>query len=216
MKQLKTDLSLSLFFFFLASPFLQADCILSNNNHPAKNRTQTVNGTITFGQTFIPCEDGYINSITVNTAGGDLKLFLAEGTKDAVMLGTPFQSFTGIPAGNATLALKKAFKVKSGTLYSFAIGNTDAIMFDNMPNSDVHIDGSNFAPKGIQAFLINGSSTNLPPNDLFFEIKFNAQDHLIAPVPTLNQWGYIVFSLLILNLSLIFIKEKNKIFLLRE
>jgi hypothetical protein len=211
MKVLNTYLILSVVFFFLASPLLQADCVLSNSNQPAGNQVSTSNGTATFGQSFMPCEDGFISSIMVNTAGGDLQLYLVKGTKDAVIMGTPFQSFTGIPAGNATLELTKSFAVKSGELYSFAIGNTNAILFDNMPNSDSNIDGSNFAPNGIQAFLINGTSTDLAPNDLFFEIKFSSNNHLSAAIPSLSQWGFMIFGLLILNLSIVFIRKRNKV-----
>lgn len=187
---------------------VQADCVLNNADNPAGGRTPT--GTFTFGQSFRPCQTGFIQSIKVNTGGGDLRLYLVAGNEDAVNLATPLQTFTSIPMGDVTLTLNTTFPVTAGQLYSFAIGNTDGILFDNSPNNNAPVDGTAGAPQGIQAFNINGVSINTPNSDLFFQINIATRDPFAPSIPTMSQWGIMIFALLLLNMGVLLLLKKEK------
>lgn len=54
---------------------------------------------------------------------------------------------------------------------------------------------------------VMGGNANPPANGMIM-FNFNA---VSAPIPTLNQWSLLIFGLLLLNLSLIFIRQKSRI-----
>ncbi len=205
-----------LFFGIVCLPFFSyADCEIDNTTTP----NGAINTTPTFlaGQQFLACETNNIRSIEVNTiAGGNIDLYLVSGNGNAITYGSPYQTFPAQSGGLVTLTLSTPFPVIEGELYALAVGNPIiglAIVFDMDP---VGPPQNPTAPDGQYSFAY--SSTNVltlnTVGDLVFSVNIVAPAVIVPPVipaviaasiPTLSQWSLLIFGLLILNLSILFI-----------
>lgn len=196
MTDLKKYLCLLIFSSFLSINYTLANCTIDNTADPSGSTIPT--GPLTYGQVFQACDDGIVSSITINTTGGDIQLFLAAGDGTTLDLSTPYQTFAGSPAGDVTLNLTNPLIVKNGEKYAFAIGNVAGVLFDwNPDNMD---DGQN-------AFRYSGGIfTAQPISDLYYAVTIK-----FAAIPTLSTWGLLLLGLLLLNLSIYFIHGLKKV-----
>lgn len=200
MNHLKKYLFLLIFSSFLSIDYTFAACTIDNTGDPSGATLPTGSKVLTYGQVFTACADGILSTITVNTDGGDIQLFLEEGDGTMLDLSTPLQTFTGSPAGDITLNLANTFLVEDGEKYAFAIGNVDGVLFDWSPdNMD---DGQN-------AFRYSGGTfTAQPNNDLYYAVNIADLPVVAAnKIPTLSQWGLLIMALLLMNLSIYFIRD---------
>lgn len=162
------------------------------------------------GQSFVACSSGTITAISFrtdnnNTFNGTGNLWITTGVpaNGLVIAALPvYQVFNISPGGTIiTINLNTPFPVVAGNLYSFAFGSqTGAGNFvldvnDNAPNGP-YTDGLGIFNAGQFANVdLNFSITIAPGN----------------PIPTLSQWGLIIFGLLVLNLGLVFVYKKQLI-----
>jgi len=195
---------------FCLLPFITyaSDCLINNTTTP---NGATAIGTNLAGQQFIACETGTISTIQVNTSGGDLHLYLVAGDGTTITYGSPYQVFTGQAAGLITLTLNTPFQVQKGALNSFAIGNVTEVIFDM---DEVGPPANDTDPDGRFAFQMTnaGAFSEIQASDLVFGVQINATPIPVpvsTPIPTLAQWGLLIFGLLILNLSLWALRRKT-------
>ena len=165
-----------------------------------------MNGII--GQQFIACETGTINSVTVNTSGGDINLYLATGDGSTIIAGDIFESFPSQSAGTITLKLSKPFHVQEQVQYAFGI------MGPAMVRLDADFTGppaNNTDPDGLFLFGIDlgGTFSEVQASDLFFALTIG-----FTPIPTMSEWGLLIFGLLVLNMAIFFIRRKEGISIL--
>lgn len=180
-------------------------CSVDNTQTP---NGPTVIGNALAGQQFIACDTGQITSIQINTSGGDIHLYLAAGNGATIPLGTPYQIFPGQPSGLVNLPLSQPFLVDKGALYALAIGNVTEVIFDNTP---IGLPANDIDPNGRFSFeIVNNAGVQtfreIPASDLVFGVQINP---IPAPIPTLSQWGLLIFGLVLLNLGLIKIHQKE-------
>lgn len=160
-------------------------------------------GTIT-AQGFTACETAQITSITVETSGGNIDLYLVKGNATTLNGTSIYQSFTNQSAGVITLYLASPFNVNMGDLITFGIEGPAKVRLDqNPPMSPVG--GAN----EILSFINGGIVTPQLSMDLYFKANLTP----IPPIfiPTMNQWSLLIFSLLLLNLSLGIMLQKEQL-----
>lgn len=190
---------------FLGFPIgLSADCILDNTDD-LNGFTPDPVGTI-FGQSFIACETGEINSILLNVQPGrNFDLFLVSGDGKSINVGTPFQkyNYTTPVEGMVMFTVSQAFPVVKGQLYSFGISGA-SVNYDKSPNRMIDLTMAD----GQSSFVISpaGAYNSRPNSDLYFKISNVTINNVLAKsVPALSQWAVLIFFLLLLNLSVVFI-----------
>lgn len=159
------------------------------------------------GQSFTACLSGNITSISIrtddnNTYAGSVNLWIVPGTpaNGAAFPGFPvYQTFNVAAGGNiVTINLNTPFPVVAGDVYSIGFGRPTA---------------------GADFFRVNVSTVNSyfgglalgtgGPNataDINFSVTI-----VDTSIPTLSQWGLIIFGLLVLNLGLVFVYKKQLI-----
>lgn len=198
-------------------PFFSiADCVLDNTTTP--NGPINTSPTFLAGQQFLACETNNITAVQVRTiTGGNIDLYLVAGNGNAITYGTPYQTFPAQSGGLVTLTLTTPFPVIGGDLYSLAVGNPSTgldIVFDMEP---VGPPQNPALPDGQYSFAY--SNTNVltlnTVGDLVFSVNIVAPPPVVIPpvvpavtaaaIPTLSQWNLLIFGLLILNLSILFI-----------
>ena len=180
------------------------------------DNTATPNGSVNTmtnflaGQQFLACETNDLLSVQVQTvSGGTIDLYLVAGDGNAINYGTPYQTFSAQPSGLVTLNLTNPFSVTSGNLYSFAIGNPVTgldVVFDMTPVGAPVNPG---IPDGQHAFSYSdaGVLSLSTASDLVFGINIGVPVVVaaISPIPTMSQWGLVIFGLLIMNLGVFFV-----------
>ena len=192
------------FVLFLGSQFTYAQCTIDNLTGGTIN-----NGPFDFlGQTFIPCQDGEISSISVTAAAsqnplGVYELYLAIEPGDGNSIpNTPVASLdfsSSNPPNNSTITFNLAspFPVTTTNTYRFIVDNTsgDVRLRLGQPYSD----GSRV------------QNNNLQGNDLDFEVVIQPPS-LNPDVPTLSEWGLIILALLLMTLGTIYLIQSKKEF----
>jgi len=104
---------------------LTADCVLDNTDN-LNGFTPDPAGTL-FGQNFLACETGMINSIQLNIQSpGVIDFFLVAGDGQQINLQNPYQTFTNVVLNNgvAEFVFDSPFNVVEGNLYSFGLTGT--------------------------------------------------------------------------------------------
>lgn len=194
-------ISLLILFILAVLPFnLSADCTLDNTDD-LNGFTPDPSGTI-FGQSFLACETGRINSILLNIqTGGTIDLFLTSGDGQLINLQQPHQTFSNVDvAGNkmVTFTFEEPFVVAEGQLYSIGVRGT-IVNYDRSPT--ITIDPT--ADDGQSSFIIamDGTYTSRANSDLYFRISSIPPLPISAPIPSMSQWGLLIFGLLVLNLG---------------
>lgn len=161
------------------------------------------------GQQFIACTTGNITEVQVHTSGGTIELYLVNGDGSNIIMGSPYQSYTSQPAGLVSLKLATPFPVDDQNKYALAIGNVTSVTFDSSP---VGLPANSSLDNGQFAFEVSlGNVFNeLFVSDLVFGVVITAPiPATLQVIPSLSSWGLLIFCLLILNLSLLFLRIKQ-------
>lgn len=191
--------------FLILSASLQAQCLVHNRNDGIVSQA-TCGGTDIVGQTFMPCQDGVVTSISVTHStqwctpeAGTYDLYIAEDPGSGTPIpATPVASVT--LASNAsnlqvsTFNLTTPFAVETGTLYRFVIENDGGA-------SEMNFRGdNNDYPDGT---FINVNNNYSPSTDLDFEVQIQPN----LEVPTLSQWGLINLALLLMIGGVVYLRK---------
>lgn len=198
----------------------QADTCMTDNTDGLTSMMSTITvpsgGLI--GQQFIACETGSLTAINVNidfaaaSGIGNLDLYLVSGNGSTIVSGSPLKTFTGVSEGFITLNLAEGeFEVTEGTLYAFAVGglNMDVVTFDDSPVGgppDPSVANGHFV-----FFFSGGVFQENPASDLFFSTSVSFTPPVVEPIPTMSEWGLLIFGLLVLNLGVFGIRRKEVI-----
>jgi hypothetical protein len=191
-------------------------CTVHNRDGGSINAT--IGGSLSansqVGQTFMPCQTGEISSIAITHSNADLgsagtyELYIAlEPGSGSALPTTPVASVVLVaaptPSQVLTFNLPTPFPVTKGTSYRFAVTNTSGGFNIRMTTPSDYSDGN----------TVNSFNLFSPTFDLDFEIQIqNATPSLATtPVPTLSQWGLLIFGLLIMNLSVFFVQRRELI-----
>ena len=181
------------------STFLSAQCTINQLDGETNLIGIPPDSPIRAAQSFTACQDGQITTISLNLAGTftgtfDLYLGIHPGNSDQ-LTSAPIATTTSDGISPViTFDIPTPFPVSDdGTLYIFEVDlrSNSGIDFGwvvSLTNTSDYPDG--------EAFRFND-------RDLDFEIEI-APIAIMNPVPTMSQWGLIIFGLLIVNLSLIF------------
>lgn len=185
---------------------LYANCSINNTLTPQSNlfpNSGSLSSTI-IAQSFNACETSQLRSIVVETSGGNIDLFLARGTAANINTSSVYQSFSGMPAGVVTLNLTTPLNVSTDELITFGILGPAQVRLDVNPPMPV-VGGTD----EILSFISGGTTTPQTASDLFF--RANIAPPPLPLIPTMNEWGLLIFGLLLLNLCGIFIKRTEQI-----
>lgn len=172
-----------------------------------------INAAFSIGQSFTPTTNGNITSISIklidtnlNTGDISLQLGMDPGPNAIIPLANPSNATATVTASNQTGIVTfdlsaNPFPVTSGTLYRMQFHsktnttNASIIKLDmgspsTYSGGSVH-DGFVFT----SGFDLNFSITISPPSNS-------------TPIPTLSQWSLLIFGLLVLNVGLVFVRER--------
>lgn len=199
------------FLTFLLIPFfaaqLTAQCsLIEQTTKNTASPTTNVDAGTTVGQSFKSCRNGQLNTITVNVtlpigvteAKTTLSVAVGETTNSGIL---HTQSVTINASGEVVINLTNPVKVKNNQTYTFFFGGSGDAFGIAISNSlgDLYADGT----------LIQNNNP-LMTTDLFFKLTLGAT---LAPIPTMSEWGLIVFALLILNLGIFYVRRTESIIL---
>lgn len=168
------------------------------------NDQGTVSMNDQIGQTFLPCGEGEITSISLNfgigSQAGTYELYIAPEPGDGVGLpATAVASFTQSATLTSntifTFNLTTPFPVVTGTTYRFTVANTGGSFVPLFQNT------SDYSGGVATNFNDNYSSTI----DLDFQLNMTT----VAPIPTMNEWGLLAFGLLVMNLGVYFVRRRE-------
>ena len=218
MKKLVDQLKIAFFTIGFGIGFfspIAANTTIQSTGFPAEqNGLSSTPNTIRNGQTFIATQDGAITSISIkgndnmgspaNTYASTVNLFLDLDPGDGnIIPSAVYQTFdfTNV-TGTNTINLTTPFPVVSGRTYRFefqipVVANLrlDANTFAAAPNIDTYTGG---------VFTGNGTyNTNF---DLNFSLTIVSPQN---PIPTLSQWGLLIFGLLVINLGIVLIYKQE-------
>lgn len=194
-----------------ALSYANTTCTIDNAMNPNGPLT-VMPANALVGQQFVACETGSIITIKINVkfktaAGGAVDLYLATGNGSTIQAGSPLMTFSGLSDGMQTFTLNKGqFLVQKGGRYAFAVGGAqiDQVTLDMTP---VGTPANPNLPDGLFSFSINGGTfSEQMPSDLFFAVGID-----FSIVPTMSQWGLMIFGLLTLNLGVFFIRRKESV-----
>lgn len=196
----------------LSPQYTYAQCTIHTRDNGLAN---LVTNNASLGQTFLPCADGEITSISVTAIqnqitgpafAGTYELYIAvePGTTIAIPA-TPVASlnFPSAPGDLEvlTFTLSTPFPVSSGTLYRFVVDNTSA-------DTRLRFTSNEYAGGA----LVIGSSVHANLNDLDFEIIIQpSSTSSSAEVPTLSEWGLIILALMLMTAgTLVLVQPKTE------
>lgn len=146
----------------------------------------------------------YIGS---ETTSGDWTLLANTGAITSDVGG----NITDLPLGGATLSMS------AGTTYGFYFSNAGGNDFERHGG----VTTGNIATTNAFATIFAGVDVNNPPfsgtstSDVSFigTFSFALPTPVVAtaPIPTMSQWGLLIFGLLIINLSVFFVHRRELI-----
>ncbi len=175
-----------------------------------------ISSTFSIGQSFTPTTNGNITSISIKLLGSGIEMNTNTGNVN-LLLGTDTGPNTIFPLTNPAYAVATVttsnltgvitfdlsatpFPVTSGTLYRMQFNSNtvspNVIKLD-MSSASNYTGGNVFDDIGATAVGL----------DLNFSITLSPPTTNV-PIPTLSQWGLMIFALLILNLGLVLIQER--------
>lgn len=193
--------------FLFPSFFLDAQCTIEQTTFNASAPVATeISMTKEIGQTFKACGSGKlldimvkIESVMSSPVVMDLKIIEGIDTVGATVTLLHTQSVTVNSSGDLTFTLDTPVNLEDGKSYTFSLiatsMNTSAIRVSST-TGDQYSDGE---------VLINQNFLPSRNTDLYFRV--NIAGPIIDPttgsatIPTLSQWGLLIFGLLILNIS---------------
>lgn len=217
MKQL-----LLLFFLSFFSPLLvsanncEVEVLSSSSDHACVQQ----NGFI--GQAFVPCETGTWGRLSFNIpqviGSGNFTLYVANGevadnTLPSVQSFGPYNS-----AGVITVNPDRFVTEGQKMIFWIELNGFNQVCFECSNVSPPGSEASDFVhsalfggapnPNGSGSLVSRPSSASSARFTAHTAMAFSAT--IIAPdIPTLSQWGLLIFGLLTINLSIFFIKRKE-------
>ena len=139
----------------------------------------------------------------MNAFTGDVELWLdVDPGNGTTIPGASYETFTVTPAniiGVVTINLSTPFPVINGTLYRLEISPVLGLVRPDASSIDVYSGGD---------YTANGNY--IVGSDLAFQATI-ATPVVNNPIPTLSQWGLLIFGLLILNLSTFLVQRRELI-----
>ena len=221
------NLLLIILCFFITFTSFGADCTVTVSSSSSVHADQACvqqNGFI--GQAFVPCETGMWRSLQFNIpvifGTGTFTLYIANGeiadkTKAVKSFG-PYTSagvITESPNLPVTAGQKMIFWIELTGFSQVCFNCSNTIPTGGEASDFVHsaLVGGAPNPDGSGSLTTRGnvsSSRFTPHAALAFVAVIDA-----TPIPTLSQWGLVIFSLLIMNLGLFFVNKKESIITLR-
>jgi len=196
-----------LLFFLNLTTINGQNCSVHGIDGGTNGFTSPITLGIRFGQTFVACQTGNIESIEIGVNTGNYELYL--GTPNGGLLPNLQQTFqvTGPSTIPTVINLNTPFPVIAGNTYEFQFTNPTSLFSfqENMPSD--YIDG--FATiNGVELISFIGGITH----DLDFDVVIAPSPIQVqAQVPTMSQWGLFVFGLLVLNVSVFFVQRRELI-----
>lgn len=201
------------FLTFLLIPFfaaqLTAQCsLIEQTTKNTASPTTNVDASTIIGQSFKSCRDGQLNTITINVtlpigvteAKTTLSVAAGETTNSGIL---HTQAVTISASGEVVINLTNPVKVKNNQTYTFFFGGSGDAFGIAISSSlgDTYTEGA----------LLQGN-TPLVNTDLFFKLALGAIP-IVAPIPTMSEWGLLVLALLILNLGIFYVQQTESILL---
>ena len=180
----------------------------------------------TDGQIFTATQTGNIVSISIkmdtkNTYIGTMRLWLGldPGHTNKLDGGLVYQTFE-VAAGNVTgvitINLIVPFPIINGNIYRMEFapmmaGVSKIDSFRGTTSTDpASYAGGIATTNGGYNGIFGGIGDNSDSEDLNFSIAI-ATATATAPIPTMSQWGLLIFGLLIMNISVFFVKRMELI-----
>jgi|GEM_PF-5414275 len=152
------------------------------------------------GQSFIACQTGEITRIRVNVTlgGGATTLALSDGYGTLTPV---YSESVTLTSGVNDITLATPYPVMAGNQYSFSLnGGSFGLGYNG---GDPYANGANFR------VFPNGSPTSASNRDLVFEVEFGPSS---TPVPTMSEWGLILFGLTVLCVGGVAIRRSKMSF----
>lgn len=212
---------LLLFSFCFFGPFLASasDCIVDVPTSSGGLMCVKKDGFI--GQAFVPCQIGKLTNLSMNipllNGTGSYKVFVTDGnvadkTLPATQMFGPFTS-------SGVININPNRHVKAGKELIFWVEFTgfSRVCFDGTNNFNytaVHsgLIPSGHAPSSMTA-ASSGSLTTMPTGTGgHTALAFNATIEA-TPIPSLDEWGLLIFGLLTINLGIFFVQKKEEVIL---
>lgn len=199
-------------FCFLSFTTSNAQCTIHGTDLGAEQNSSNAAGLGTeLGQTFTACETGNLTEISIrvkssNTYSGAVNLWLIDGAaaNGGVFSGLPVYQTFNVGAGDVIVKinLSTPFPVVAGNMYSLGYGSTVASPGVSFDDNDTTAPGT----------YTGGEYLTRTSADAARDLNFSATISPVvatAPIPTMSQWGLLIFGLLILNLGVSFVKQKE-------
>lgn len=192
---------------FLSVVVVKAQCMFGANS---VFTGQAINATINLEQSFIAECTGLITSIDLRILAiisGDATLIISSGPAPSIHI--PGQvlhtqsinvNTVGFPAFNLTTPIsvvegqEYSFGLKGSATTDFALGYD---IINSFPNGQLYQNGGIVTPV-----------TSTTGDDAAFQINIVPLPPP-PPIPTISQWGLLIFGLLLLNLSIFYIRRKE-------
>ncbi|MFK7983718.1 MAG: hypothetical protein AB8G86_27325 [Saprospiraceae bacterium] len=204
-------ISLIILLFIFSITQIKAQCTsieqLTKNTAAASPTTMVVGGTI-IGQSFKACRTGQLTAMTIsvvlpigaNKAETTLSVANGAATSSAILHTQPV---TLNASGDVEIKLTAPVDIENNRTYTFFLGGAGD-PFDIAISSELgdrYTDGT---------LIQNG--TALANFDLFFKLKLGPS----VLIPTMSQWGMMIFGLLIFNLAIFCIRRTEQLLLSEE
>ncbi|MEM6320457.1 MAG: IPTL-CTERM sorting domain-containing protein [Bacteroidota bacterium] len=165
------------------------------------------------GSSFIACNDGAVMSLAINFAASNVGNAAANLIfRDVAMAGRNVAGTTqeyiqviNVSGGGGiqTFTLTTPYPVKGGETYAWLIETPTAFEISTSTGN-----GANLYPNG---GAMNNAAfvTPSPLIDLVFQVEIAASEsESNTPIPTMSQWGLLIFALLIMNLSVFYVQRR--------
>ena len=167
----------------------------------------------TYGQTFMSCQNGVITSLSLGidastpvfTNTYNLKIGIEPGAGN-FLAGAAIATFNIVAAdaGNSiTINLPTPIPVTNGLEYRFEINSPSTnfgVISINVNSTSDFTDGN----------IVIANGTYFNSQDFDFSVNIENQPAVVgSPIPTISQWGLFIFGLLILNISVFFVQQRE-------
>ena len=209
------------FLCLFTSQFAFADCTVKNDLTPDSDYT-IYDGNYA-GQTFTACENGNVTSLTITMVAEnsssyddieDIVISMTAGTNYARAVEVAkFDRLMSQISGDKTVQFHTPFQVQAGQTYSwFIFVPSDG----SRSHDDLHLSTTTTDP-GVGGASIHNDESDLLTStsasgrhDFYFNFGLNINT-VFEPIPTMSQWGLIIFGLLMLNLGVVFLYKQQTI-----
>ncbi len=212
---------LLLFSFCFLGPLLVSgsDCMVDVPTTSGGLMCVTKDGFI--GQAFVPCQSGKMTSLSFNipffNGTGSYKVYVTDGKVADKTL--PSTQIYGPFTSSGVVSVEPNRFVKEGKEMIFWVEFTgfSRVCFDGSNNFNytaVHsgLVGSGHAPSSMAAASSGSLITTPTGTGGHTALAFNANIERV-PIPSLSEWGLVIFGLLTINLGIFFVQKKEEVIL---